>query len=128
MTQRAGSPSVVNGSPKRSATCRRAVVRATSRAASATLEQPMQLCTPRRVGEETLQIVKGHVGIGAAGQEAAQRRAQLFQRINADRLGEVSQIAPAPLMVAQVPDLECRASPIGRSQALAEGFEVHGPS
>ncbi len=77
------------------------------------------------VGEEAFEVVQRHVGVGAARQIAPQEGGNFAQRFGADGFGEVSEVLPAALEVAQAPGLQERAGLGERLQGVARRVRLH---
>ena len=76
--------------------------------AGAILQQDGELLDGGGVGEEAFEVVQRHVRIGTARQQPAQRRTEVAQAVERQRVGQAGQIAPAAFGIAQVPGVQQR--------------------
>ena len=93
--------------------------------AGAVFEQQRQQLGAGRLGEEALQVVQRHVGVGAARQQPAEGRAEVAQAVGRQGGGDARQVAAAALGVAQVAADQQGAGAVGRVQGGAELVELH---
>ncbi len=88
-------------------------------------EQHVQLGRRGGVGEETFEIVERHIGVGAARQNTAQRRAKVAERWHADGRRHAAQVGQAAGRVAETPRRQERLGLLRRFQTVAELIELH---
>jgi hypothetical protein len=79
-------------------------------------------------GEIAIQVVEGHVRVGAARQQPAQGMAQFAQTVQAKDAGNPREIAFAALDVADVPVIQELARLLKRFQTLPQFVGVHDVS
>ena len=83
-------------------------------------------CGPGGVGQEPLQVVEGHVRIGTARQQTAERMAQLAQGLDTDGGGEMAEVSPGTLGVAHAPEVQQAAGVVERFETVAQVVKLHG--
>src|SRR5262249_41030262 len=77
------------------------------------------------VGEEALEVVQRHVGVGGAGQQARERGGEVREAVGGEVLGRRGEVGLAAVEVADAPGVEQRAGAVGGGEGGAEVVGEH---